>query len=293
MNSRTTRDHTFLNPAQAACDKARSLFHIVPVPYEATVSYGHGTARGPGAILTASRYLEEFDGSCIPCDAGIHVEPTVRVKGLKPEAVYRRIEKSVHDVLHEGSIPVVLGGEHSLTLGAIRALRESGQPFGVVHFDAHSDLRDSYQGTRHSHACAMRRVLDLGVPLFQVGVRSFDRQDPEVRKRWHVGHLDADEIARRGIPRRILPAGFPKKIYISFDVDAFDCSLMPSTGTPEPGGLSWNDAITALERVIHGRQVVGFDTVELAPIPGLHAPDFVAAKLVYSIMGMIVRNLLR
>ena len=293
MSSRTTRGNTFLNPAQAACDKAGALFHVIPVPYEATVSYGHGAARGPKAILTASRYLEEFDGVSIPCDAGIHVDPVVRVKGLKPEAVYRQIEKSVHDVLHQGSIPVVLGGEHSLTLGAIRALCESGQRFGVVHFDAHSDLRDTYQGTRHSHACAMRRVLDLGIPLFQIGVRSFDRHDPVVRQNLRIGHLDADAIAAHGIPKRILPTSFPKRIYISFDVDAFDCSLMPATGTPEPGGLFWNDAITALDSVIHGRHVIGFDTVELAPIPGLHAPDFVAAKLVYSIMGMIVRNLLR
>jgi agmatinase len=293
LSSRTIRSNSFLPQALAPRDKTKALFHVIPVPYEATVSYGHGTAKGPQAILTASQYVEEYDGISVPADAGIYVEPAIRVKGLKDEQVFDRIEKNVRAVFHEGSIPVILGGEHSLTVGPVRAILKSGHRFGVVHFDAHSDLRDVYQGSRNSHACAMRRVLDLGIPVFQIGIRSFDRHDPHVRRKRRVGHLDADAIARQGIPKNILPANFPKKIYISFDVDAFDCSLMPSTGTPEPGGLFWDDAIAALEKVIRGRQVLGFDTVELAPIPGLHAPDFVAAKLVYSIMGMVVRNMLR
>ena len=269
--------------------KERSYFRIIPVPYEATVSYGHGAALGPRAILKASRYVEEFDGISRPSEAGIYVEPTVHVKGT-PEKVFGQIEHAVGRVLEEGAMPVVLGGEHSLTFGVLCAFAERDPDFGVVQFDAHSDLRDTYQGTRYSHACAMRRALDLDVPVFQIGVRSVDRDDPRVRREKHVGYLDAADLARRGIPKRMLPAKFPKNIYISFDIDAFDCSLMPSTGTPEPGGLFWNDAITALENVIRGRHVIGFDVVELAPIARFHAPDFVAAKLVYSIMGMIARG---
>ena len=292
MSSRTRDRHAFLNPsAIPADDGVRPLFQVIPIPYEATVSYGHGTARGPRAILDAARYLEEFDGRSIPGEAGIRVRPAVRVAGRRPTQLFSAITKAVRETAGEGSIPVLLGGEHSITAGAVRAFAGARRRLGVVHFDAHSDLRDTYQGSRHSHACAIRRVLDLGVPVFQIGVRSFDRHDPEVRRRLRVGHLDADEIARRGIPKTILPAGFPRDIYISFDIDAFDCSLMPSTGTPEPGGLFWNDAIAALERVVRRRRVVGFDVVELAPIRGLHAPDYVAARLVYSIMGMIVRGM--
>jgi agmatinase len=136
----------------------------------------------------------------------------------------------------------------------------------------------------------MHRVLDLGLPLFQIAIRSNSPEEVVTRRDPQVGKLDATDIAHRGVPRTILPASFPKNIYITFDVDAFDPSLVPGTGTPEPGGLFWWDALDLLEKVIRGREVLGFDVVELSPIPGMHTSEFVAAKLVYAIIGMIVRQ---
>ncbi len=264
-----------------------ALFGVLEVPFEQTVSYGGGTARGPQAILKASHYVEEFDGHSIPAEAGIWVAPPVNTKGNTPD-VFARIQRSVTSLLAENKIPVILGGEHSITAPCVKAVCSRHGTVGVIQFDAHSDLRMSYEGSKNSHASVMRRVLEMGCPIFQVGIRAFSAEDPYVRRQYHVNSLDADAIRKGGVPALMLPAGFPKKIYLTFDVDAFDSSLMPATGTPEPGGLTWNETVTILERVLKGREVVAFDIVELAPIKGLHAPDFVAAKLAYVIMGMIV-----
>jgi agmatinase len=262
------------------------------VPYEATVSYGHGTARGPAAILRASAAIELFDGASTPADAGIHTLPPVSFRGCRgPAAALGRVEQAIGAILEAGHTPVMLGGEHTITAGALRAVRRlAGPRVGVVQFDAHADLRDTYQGTSYSHACALRRAgVDLDLPLCQIGVRSLCLEDVAVRRRHGVHCLDMADLATRGLPRRVLPTAFPRDIYLTFDIDALDPSIIPATGTPEPGGLTWYQTMTALERVIRGRRVLGFDVVELAPIPGWHAADFTAAKLVYAIIGMIVR----
>jgi agmatinase len=313
MNSQAFLGSEALPRAAADCQ-----FHVIPVPYEATVSYGSGTAKGPAAILEASQQLEAWTGRSLPLDRGIYTWPALPCSG-GAEEVLERIEAAVAAALAAGpqgplpapapgfvpclgapALPVILGGEHTVTLGALRALKKRYGRFGLIQFDAHADLRDVYEGTPYSHACVMRRAVDdLGLPLFQVGVRSLCVEEATFRKERGIAHLDS-RTARFPLPWRdfapdeegsrmpdLLPADFPDKVFLTFDLDAFDASLMPATGTPEPGGLFWWDALALVERCLAGRVALGFDLVELAPVSGLHAPNYTAARLAYEIMGII------
>ncbi len=289
--------HAFLQSELPAIPPDEARFHIIPAPFEASVSYGAGTAAGPLAILNASDQLELWDGLSIPAEAGIHTWPAVDCAG-PAETVLERIEAAVgHAFAHQG-LPILLGGEHTVSLGALRATakalgktRFGPRKFGIVQFDAHADLRESYGENRLSHACVMRRALEeLGVPLFQIGVRALCAEEHAWRGENGVCHLDASAIARRGIPERLLPENFPEQIYITFDIDGLDPSVMPATGTPVPGGLSWREAMLCLERCCVERAVIGADVVEFAPIKSLHFADATAAQLVYALMGCIQRS---
>jgi len=271
-----------------AWDAAR--YEVIPAPFERSTSYGQGAANGPRAILDASRQLEAFDGVDVPAEAGIVTGAAVDCDAGDAEQVLGRIGARVAAAQAAGRIPVVLGGEHTVTLGAVRALAARAGSFGVVQFDAHADLRDRYQDNALSHGCVMRRIVESGLPLFQIGVRSLSVPEVRYRRNSRIPHLDADALRSPEMLDAPLPVGFPETIYITFDVDAFDPSFMPGTGTPEPGGLFWRDAVRALAGVIAGRRVIGFDVVELAPVPGSHVSDFTAAKLVYIIMGLINRS---
>lgn len=280
---------SFLDSEYAPRAPREAAFHIIPVPLEQSVSYGGGTARGPLAILEASRQLEAWDGISAPGESGFYTAPAVDCSG-PVETVLERIEAVVRQARDCRACPVLLGGEHTVTLGALRALAAAGEAFGVVQFDAHADLRPSYEGSIYSHACVMHRaVADLGLPLVQFAVRDMSREEAAVRRQYGVVHHDADRLAREGLPESPLPADFPRRLYISFDVDGFDASLMPATGTPSPGGLFWHEAIRLVERCLPGREIIGLDVVELAPIAGLHHADFTAAKLVHSLMGFARR----
>ncbi|PID76079.1 MAG: agmatinase [Deltaproteobacteria bacterium] len=271
-------------PAKAS----EALFHVIPVPLEQSVSYGTGTAAGPEAILTASCQLETLAGGVVPADEGIYTAPPVDCSG-SPEMVVTRIENVVSASLEAGAIPVLLGGEHTVSLGAIQALYRQTQDFGVIQFDAHADLRNSYQGSKYSHACVMRRVHEASLPIFQIGTRNYSLEESEYRKKQGIGFLDSETIWRQG-PNLILPENFPEKVYISFDLDAFDCSLLPATGTPVPGGLNWYQALWLIEQIMDSRLCLGFDVVELAPIEQLHASSFLAAQLTYSMMASLVKS---
>lgn len=265
----------------------KSLFHVIPAPYEASVSYGGGTANGPQAILNASDQLEVWDGISNPSELGICTHPAVDCSGTA-EQVMENIEAAVANAAQYG-IPVLLGGEHSVTLGALRALQKKHGTFGVVQFDAHADLRNAYEGNPYSHASVMRRALDLGLPVYSIGVRALCAEEVAVRKEKKLAFLDARDLALNGIPAALLPDGFPQRIYITFDVDGLDPSVIRATGTPVPGGVQWWQAIRLLERIVAGHTVIGCDVVELAPMPEDHASDFAAAQLVYNMMGVIQR----
>lgn len=265
-------------------------FHVLPAPWEATVSYGGGTAAGPEAILRASQQLEVFDGYSQPADLGIYTHPAVDCAG-EAETVLSRIESAVSSILDLNGLPVLLGGEHTVTLGALRALKARFGTFGVIQFDAHADLRDTYSDTKFSHACVMRRACELGLPIFQIGVRAISPAELEFRAATpSISHLDATALWERGVPDPLLPPGFPGSVYLSFDVDALDSALMPATGTPEPGGLTWREAMAAIRLATQGRRVLGLDVVELAPEPGMRHAEYTAARLTYMLMGAAQRS---
>jgi len=275
-----------------------SLFHIIPAPLEESVSYGKGTENGPIAIIEASQQLEKWDGFSIPGERGIYTK-YLNFQGKKnanisTEEFLGAIEKEVFDSLLGKHIPIVLGGEHTVSLGAFRAISNDKSPYkgktGIIQIDAHGDLRDEYEGNKLSHACVMRRAYDLGYIFFQIGVRSISLEEINFRKKNKISYIDAYQVVTENINKIKLPDDFPENIYLTIDVDGFDISVFPATGTPEPGGLGWYQVLSIIESVAAQRRIIGFDVVELAPC-SIHASEFAAARLVYNIMGIIERKL--
>lgn len=274
--------------SQAAAEQA--LFHIIPVPLERTVSYGGGTALGPAAILEASWQLETFDGKSSPCELGIHTCEAVACDG-DPVTVIARIAKATAAVAQLGKLPVVIGGEHTVTGGVVQGLLDAGiTDFGVVQIDAHADLRDAYEGDPYSHASVMRRVVDQGIPLFQLGNRAYCEEEIAARQQYGVDFLDADALVPSAVMSFDLPDDFPDKVFFTLDIDGMDPSVFPSTGTPVPGGLGWYQTLALFECVARQREIIGFDLMEFAPIRGFHAYEFAAAQLIYKMMGIVQRN---
>jgi len=260
-------------------------FRIIPMPLERTVSYGAGTAAGPAAIIAASNELERNTAGTEPCARGIHTEAPVDCTGPLPE-VMARLGTRTRAAVEAGKIPVTLGGEHSLTYGAVMGvLSATHRPLGIVQIDAHADLRVAYQGEAHSHASVMHLLAEEGVRLAQFGVRALSADEMESRRRNRVFHVDAEEIVTRNIHAIDLPEDFPEDVYVSFDVDGLDPSEMPATGTPVPGGLSFYQALHLVEHALKGRRLVGLDVVELAP-DGNEAWDFTAAQITYRLMAL-------
>ena len=267
----------------------QARFHVVPVPYEKTVSYGHGTALGPGAIIEASSQLERFDGVSDPGAEGIYTWPAIDCS-KEPEQVIDDIAAAVTKILKLRKMPVVLGGEHTVTWGVIKGYLDAGvKGFGVVQIDAHADLRDAYEGDKYSHASVMRRVVEAGIPLVQLGVRAYCEEERDARKRYGVRAFDASDIVPKGKSTVKLPSKFPKKAFFTLDVDGIDPSVLPATGTPVPGGLTWYQTLGLFESVARQRRIIGFDVMEFAPIAGFHAYDFAAAMLTYKLMGIVQR----
>lgn len=258
-------------------DYKNSTFVVVPVPYEATTTYGKGTKNGPTAILKASQQVEEFDE-----ELGYEVYAKARIHTLKPVAV-TSLGLRVAGILADKKTPIILGGEHSITPVVLKAVVKEYKKLSVLQFDAHADLRNSYMGTKNNHACVMRRVLEI-CPAVQVGIRNiskegyaFAKKTGQLKKIHWAEHLEATEQ---------ITTQLSENVYISFDLDAFDPAIM-STGTPEPGGLFWYEVMDILKAVCREKNVVGFDVTELLPRKGDIASDFTAAKLVYKIMGFI------
>ncbi len=273
---------------QPSPDQAR--FHILPVPYEESVSYGGGTAKGPAAILAASWQLETWDGRSTPSDQGIYTWPPVHTEG-SPQEVVDRIAQATKAIVDQNKFPIALGGEHTVTYGVIKGYIDSGiRDFGVVQIDAHADLRDSYEDNPYSHACAMKRIIDEDIPLFQLGIRALCHEEVETRRQCNIPHLDADELVPNNINSVKLPDNFPKKVFFTLDIDGMDPSVFPSTGTPVPGGLGWYQTLSLFESVAKQREIIGFDIMEFAPIEGFHAYEFSASQLAYKMMGIVERN---
>jgi len=268
-----------------------SLFHILPVPYEKTVSYGTGTVNGPAAIIAASQQLEAFDGISLPVEQGIYTHPAVDCSGTDKQ-VLGYIEKKTASIFSLGKIPVILGGEHTVSYGPIMAAKKHFDVIGIVHFDAHADLRNEFEESRYSHACVMRRVHEKGIPLVQIGIRSFSMEEQKYRdENSDIICYNASYIYRENSFTIEFPEDFPDDIYISVDVDGLDPSVIPHTGTPVPGGLFWYDFFKFIESIPAGKRIIGFDVVELAPADGSAVSDFATAQLTYNLMGIISRRI--
>mgnify|MGYP003625293532 FL=1 len=268
----------------------KAFFHVLPVPYEKSVSYGGGTALGPKAILKASWQLEQWDGKSKPCEDGIYTCPTIDCS-VEPEQVIEDIAAATQKIIEQGGMPVVFGGEHTVTYGVLKGLKAAGvEDFGIVQIDAHADLREAYEGDLLSHASVMKRAVDMGIPLYQLGIRAFCEEEMAYREQFGVHYQDADELVPNNITSIDLPKDFPKKVFFTVDVDGLDPSVFPSTGTPVPGGLGWYQTLSLFESVAKQREIIGFDIMEFAPIKGFHAYDFAAAMLTYKMMGIVQRT---
>ena len=263
---------------------------IIPFGLEASVSYGSGTENGPSAMIAASREVELFDEElwCEPVERyGLVTVREPVTDNSDIEATLKVLEAMTSAVLDDGKFPMVFGGEHSITPGAIRPFLKKYDDLIILHFDAHADLRDGYDGEHYSHAAAIRRVLDHPtVPIVSCGIRNISKEEIpfyEANKERITIHWGKDR-AKWKVADIVRPLkGRP--IYLTFDLDGFDSSLMPSTGTPEPGGLFWEDAMAIIKAASKAGTIVGADINELAPIENLHGPDFLAAKLAYKILN--------
>lgn len=265
--------------------KEKSHFYILPIPYEATTTYGHGTSLGPKAVIDASLNMETFDEELWQetYKLGIHTLPFLAPESTGPEQMNDELASYVYNEFDKDKILISLGGEHSISPGLVKAFKKRYPDLTVLHLDAHADLRDSYQGTPYSHACASRRILEH-CPIISCGIRSLSIEESDfIKETGYKIFLGKEALDKQAEINSLLSGN----IYISLDVDILDPSIMPSTGTPEPDGWTWQEITNFLKGIIQNKNIAGLDVVELAPIPGIPAPDFTIAKLIYRIMGYI------
>ena len=264
---------------------------IFPVPLERSTSYEHGTRNGPSAILSASRHMELYDDELEMepyKEIGIATLPAIDTTDGTMEEVLAELYTAQLGLLEDGKFPVAIGGEHSLTPPLVSATAKKFKDLTVLQIDAHADLRDEYQGNSASHACAMRRVVEV-CPAVQVGIRSLCEEEAKA-----IPHLRTKIYWAKDIVRAPMKAWIAKvlddlgpNVYLTIDLDGFDPSVVPATGTPEPGGLDWHQVTSLVRAVADHKKIVAMDVVELLPQPGGHASDFLAAKLIYKCLGYI------
>lgn len=289
-------DKNFLAIEEMYSSYESSEIAILPIPYELTTSYGKGTRKGPRAILKASAFVEFFDDETereICFEKGITTIKPLEFEGLSQMECLSLIEKTTETILNDGKFLVALGGEHTITFPIVKVFFEKYPNLSILQFDAHSDLRFIYEENPFSHACVMARILDFfpAEKLFQVGIRALCKEEAKLIKQKGIHTFFAYGIKQNlygndWISKLI--ENLSDQVYLTFDVDYLDPSVMPSTGTPEPDGFTYFDALTVIRRVVEsGKQIIGFDVVELAPVKKLHFSDITAARLVYKILNLI------
>lgn len=269
----------------------RSEFVILPVPYEQTTTYQMGAKHAPQAVITASQEVETFDEELKfeAYKAGIctleRMEPTTS----GPQKMLEKIYPSLKELIDKGKKVVMIGGEHTISIGAVKAFKEKYPRLSVLQMDAHADLRDSYQENKFSHACVMRRIGEL-CPFVGLGIRNLCAEEHEFIQRSKIDIFLAQDMRNSNRWKEEVINKLSSDVYLTFDLDVLDPSIMPAVGTPEPGGLLWYETLDFLKELVYKKNLVGLDVVELCPIPGFVAPDFLAAKLIYKIIGYIVNK---
>jgi agmatinase len=283
-----THSVPFLGGPESTAELDRARVVILPFGYEGGVSYGKGAAAGPQAVLEASQYLELYDEvlDTEPNQIGIFTAASPDI-AEDSERMAGQLQALVRDLLEQGKFVVVIGGDHSVTNGYLRAISRQYQQFGVIQLDAHADLRDRYEGSSLSHACTMARALELTPHCLQIGIRSMSKEEARRIKRdglavytmqdWRNGRLDLEAALDR----------LPAKVFLTLDVDVFDWSVISDTGTPEPGGCYWDEAMDLLAAVFAAKEVIGADVVELSHDPRFQdiKSPFAVAKLIYKMIG--------
>ncbi len=269
---------------------------VLPIPYEATTTYGSGTREGPEAILAASRQVELWDednnwdpSAAIRLATAAPIFPEVS----GPQAMVEKIKRVVQPWVQQGKFIAALGGEHTITVALLQVLQTRYPDLTVVSLDAHADLRDSYDGSKLSHACVMRRVYELSRPLTILGVRSYSKEEADLM--WVAPRFKMFKARDLHTPEGWQAAlehlkGIAGPVYLSLDLDVLDPGIMPGVGTPEPGGLSYRQVLTIMETLTQRGPVIGLDLVELAPIPGQRVSEFTAARLLYKALGYIYQS---
>ena len=291
----SNKDEVFLPPRLFAglaasysnLQTARVL--ILPIPYDSTTEWRSGARHGPQAIIDASQYLELYD---LELDrevykVGIHTLPQVEPIMGSPENMISRVYQIAKKLILKGKFLVMLGGEHSLSLGAVRAFKEAFPKLSVLQLDAHADLRYEYLGSKYSQACVMRRVCEL-CPITQVGVRSLSREEKQFLAQnnmspFYMPNLESDTACMEGIVNSL-----STDVYVTIDADVFDPSIMPAVGTPEPGGMQWEQVLDLLRLVALRKHIVGFDLMEFCPQEGPFCCAFLLAKLAYKFIGYAI-----
>ena len=284
----------FLGPDVAATYDASRVV-ILPIPYEATTTYRRGCENGPDAILEASQQVEYYDEELDweTCrDIGIYTHPAIadtrNGRTVPDREMLQVTQETVYKLIQDGKFVIALGGEHSITTGVVEAYRQAyrDQPFTVVQIDAHGDLRYEYEGSIHNHACVMRRIVDMGLPTVQIGIRAICKEEADLIKEKHLTVFRAREIATQPDWMERAIAAIPtQKVFLTIDLDGIDPTLIPGVGTPEPGGLNWYALTAFLLLVFENYQVIGCDVMELAPLVDSVVSEFTAAKLVYKLIG--------
>jgi agmatinase len=278
---------TFCRLSNEDSDYKRASTVVLPVPFDKTSTWVKGADKGPEAIIAASGYLELYD---IETDSEVFKKGIFTAKPIQsasPSSLLRKTRSAVSRYLRDNKLVVTLGGEHSVSAGVIKAYAEHHKDLSVLHLDAHSDSRDSYEGSRYNHACVIARVREFTRNIVSVGIRSMDvseRSSVDGERMFfaHEIHYSSEWVTK------VIPL-LTDTVYVTIDLDVFDPGIMPSTGTPEPGGLDWYQVMKLLCLVSKSKQVVGFDVVELCPSSS-KAPDFLAAKLIYTFLSYIHVN---
>ncbi|MBU3914963.1 agmatinase [bacterium] len=265
----------------ASTDKAKIV--LIPVPFDKACSWQKGAHKGPQAILDASPHLELYD---IETDTEVYkhgIHTTVPLISDCSEDLFKAVKGKVSEIINQKQFPVIVGGDHSVSIGAVAAMAEKIKNLSVLQLDAHADMRDTYMGSRLNHACVMARIKEL-CPLTQVGIRSMaieERKNMDLERVFFAHDIiGSDQWINKAVNT------LSEKVYVTIDLDVFDIGIMPSTGTPEPGGLDWYLILKLLREVAERKTIVGFDVVELCPSAN-KASDFLAAKLIYKLLSYI------
>lgn len=263
-------------------------FVIIPVPFEKTTTYLRGTKSAPSAIIKASANIELYDEEIErePAEFGIATLRATRSHKTTTE-VLKAVKKCVKSVVRQNKIPVMIGGEHTLSLASFWALKEKYNKISFLQLDAHADLRESYEKRKYSHACVMKRIREYAADVVQAGIRSLSKEEAELirDKKWKI--FFAKDMRDKDISKEIAKSIKEDHVYVSIDADVFDPSVIYSVGTPEPGGLGWYQTLNIMKQVAKEKNIVGFDFVEFCPLRNHEGSNFIAAKFIYKIIGYI------